>query len=126
MQVDISDFKLFDAEMKFMDIVWENEPLRSRELVKLCAERLGWKQSTTFTVLKKLSNRGIVKNEATVVTSLVGRDQVQRYESEAIVKKSFGGSLPSFIAAFMSGKRLSDEEADELKKLIDSYREGGK
>ena len=126
MQVDISDFKLFDAEMKFMDIVWENEPLRSRELVRLCAERLGWKQSTTFTVLKKLSNRGIVKNEATVVTSLVGRDQVQRYESEAIVKKNFGGSLPSFIAAFMSGKRLSDEEADELKKLIDSYREGGK
>ena len=120
------ELKLFDAEMKFMDIVWENEPLRSRELVKLCAERLGWKQSTTFTVLKKLSNRGIVKNEATVVTSLVGRDQVQRYESEAIVKKNFGGSLPSFIAAFMSGKRLSDEEADELKKLIDSYREGGK
>ena len=119
------ELKLFDAEMKFMDIVWENEPLRSRELVKLCAERLGWKQSTTFTVLKKLSNRGIVKNEATVVTSLVGRDQVQRYESEAIVKKNFGGSLPSFIAAFMSGKRLSDEEADELKKLIDSYREGG-
>ena len=120
------ELKLFDAEMKFMDIVWENEPLRSRELVKLCAERLGWKQSTTFTVLKKLSNRGIVKNEATVVTSLVGRDQVQRYESEAIVKKNFGGSLPSFIAAFMSGKRLSDEEADELKKLVDSYREGGK
>ena len=120
------ELKLFDAEMKFMDIVWENEPLRSRELVKLCAERLGWKQSTTFTVLKKLSNRGIVKNEATVVTSLVGRDQVQRYESEAIVKKNFGGSLPSFIAAFMRGKRLSDEEADELKKLIDSYREGGK
>ena len=120
------ELKLFDAEMKFMDIVWENEPLRSRELVKLCAERLGWKQSTTFTVLKKLSNRGIVKNEATVVTSLVGRDQVQRYESEAIVNKNFGGSLPSFIAAFMSGKRLSDEEADELKKLIDSYREGGK
>ena len=120
------ELKLFDAEMKFMDIVWENEPLRSRELVKLCAERLGWKQSTTFTVIKKLSNRGIVKNEATVVTSLVGRNQVQRYECEAIVKKNFGGSLPSFIAAFMSGKRLSDEEADELKKLIDSYREGGK
>lgn len=120
------DFKLFDAEFKFMNIVWDNEPLHSRELVKLCAEKLGWKQSTTFTVLKKLSTRGMVKNEATVVSSLVKCDQVQKYESEAIVKKSFGGSLPSFIAAFMNGKRISDEEADELKALIDSYREDKK
>lgn len=121
-----NNLKLFDAEFKFMNIVWANEPMHSRELVKLCADKLGWKQSTTFTVLKKLSKRGIVKNEATVVTSLVKCDQVQKYESEAVIKKNFGGSLPSFIAAFMSGKRISDKDADELKALIDSYREGKK
>ena len=122
----MENFKLFDAEFKFMTIIWENEPLRSRELVALCADRLGWKQSTTYTVLKKLSGRGIVKNEDKIVTSLIGREQAQKYESENIVERSFGGSLPSFIAAFMNGKRLSDDEADELKNLIDSYRGGTK
>lgn len=119
---NINDFKLFDAELKFMNIVWENEPMHSRQLVNLCAEKLGWKQSTTYTVLKKLSNRGIVQNQNTIVSSLIKREQVRKYESESVVDKSFGGSLPSFIAAFMSGKQISDEEADELKKLIDSYR----
>lgn len=120
------NYKLYDAEFKFMSIVWRHEPLASGRLVSLCAELLGWKQSTTYTVLKKLSNKGMVKNEASTVTSLVKREQVQKYESESVVERAFGGSLPSFFTAFMSGKRLSDEQAEELKRLIDEHREGEK
>lgn len=119
-------FRLYDGELKFMTIIWDNEPLPSRRLVELCAETLGWKQSTTYTVLKKLSVKGLVKNENSVVTALVKRDQAQRMESEAVVDRAFGGSLPSFVAAFMGGRGLSEEEAEELHRLIDAYREGQK
>ncbi len=115
--------KLFDAEMKFMDIVWQQEPLTTRQLTQACEGRLGWKRTTTYTVLKKLSDRGIVQNVDSVVTSLVKREQVQRYESEAVIDRSFGGSLPSFVAAFMSGRGISEEEAAEIRKLIDQCRE---
>lgn len=119
----MENYKLFDAEMKFMDIVWASEPLSSRQLALLCEQRLGWKRTTTYTVLKKLSDRGMVQNQDTVVTALVKREQVQQYESGAVVDRAFGGSLPSFIAAFVSGHGLSEEDAEEIRQLIAQCRE---
>ncbi len=119
----MENYKLFDAEMKFMDIVWANEPLSSRQLAVLCEQRLGWKRTTTYTVLKKLSDRGMVQNEDTIVTALIKREQVQQYESGAVVDRAFGGSLPSFIAAFVSGRSLSNEDAEEIRRLIAKCRE---
>lgn len=113
--------KLFDAEMKFVKIVWDNEPLPSRRLVELCEERLGWKKSTTYTVLRKLCERGILKNENSTVTSIATRDEVQQYESRTVMERAFDDSLPQFIAAFMQGKKLSDHDAEELKNLIDQF-----
>ncbi len=114
---------LCESEYRFASIVWENEPVGSGELVKLCNERLGWKKSTTYTVLKKLCERGVLKNENSTVSAVVKQGQVQKYESEQFLSKTFNGSLPQFIASFMSGKKLSRAEADSLKKLIDSYEE---
>ncbi len=113
--------KLFDAEMKFVRIVWEHEPLHSRQLVELCSERLGWNKSTTYTVLRKLCERGILKNENTVVTSIAKKTDVQQYESRRVMERAFDDSLPQFIAAFMDGRQLSREDAEELKLLIDRY-----
>jgi len=120
----MKQYKLFDAEFKFMCIVWESEPLTTRRLTELCREKLGWKRTTTYTVLRKLIDRGILKNENSVVTSVVKREQVQKYESEAIIEKAFDGSLPKFIAAFLNDRTLSDDEAEEIKMLIDSHKEG--
>lgn len=119
----MGQFKLFDAEFKFMCIVWEAEPLTTRKLTELCREKLGWKRTTTYTVLRKLSDRGMVQNEHATVTSIVKREQVQKYESEVIVQKAFDGSLPKFIAAFLNGKTLSDAEAEAMKRLIDDHRD---
>lgn len=116
-------YKLFDAELKFMNIIWEREPIGSGDLVKVCNEKLGWKKSTTYTVLRKLCNRGILKNEKTIVTAIIKKEETQRYESHEVVEKSFGGSLPKFLTAFFGDKKISREEAEELKKLIDSHRE---
>ena len=116
-------YKLFDAELKFMNIIWEEEPIKSGELVKVCNEKLGWKKSTTYTVLRKLAQRGVLKNENTVVTSIVKREDTQIYESHEVVEKSFWGSLPKFLTAFFGNKKISNDEAEELKKLIDSYKE---
>ena len=115
-------YKLYDAEYKFACIVWENEPLKSGELARLCGLELGWKRTTTYTVLKKLCTRGILQNEGSVVTSLIKKEQVQQYESRAVMEKNFGGSLPQFIAAFLSGRKLSEKEAEEIKSLIDRHR----
>lgn len=112
--------KLFDAEMKFISIVWEFEPLTSRRLVELCEERLGWKKSTTYTVLRKLCERGILRNDDTIVTSIAKKDDVQQFESRTVMERAFDDSLPQFIAAFMTGRKLSREDADEIKQLIDS------
>ncbi|GBF12249.1 BlaI/MecI/CopY family transcriptional regulator [Tepidibacillus sp. HK-1] len=122
----MEQYKLFDAEFKFMCIVWDEEPLTTRRLIELCQEKLGWKRTTTYTVLRKLSDRGILKNENFIVSSIIKREQVQKYESEVIVEKSFGGSLPKFIAAFLNDKTLSDDEAEEMKRLIDLHKEGQK
>ena len=118
----MENYKLFDAEMKFMNIVWSQEPLTTRQLTEACQARLGWKRTTTYTVLKKLSERGIVQNVDSTVTALVKREQVQQYESEAVIDRAVGGSLPSFFAAFVSGRSLSEEDAQEIRDLIDQCR----
>ncbi len=112
-------YKLFDAEYKFVSIIWDSEPINSTELVKLCADRLGWKKSTTYTVLKKLCERGILQNRDAVVTALIKREEVQKYESSAVVNKSFDGSLPKFLTAFLGDRKLSEQEAKELKRIIE-------
>jgi predicted transcriptional regulator len=115
--------KLCESEYRFATIVWDNEPITSGELVTLCNEYLGWKKSTTYTVLKKLCERRILINENSKVHSLVKKEQVQKYESEQFISRSFGGSLPQFLTAFMGDKKISKQEAEKLKKIIDSYKE---
>lgn len=119
-----NQFTLGEAEYRFAQIVWENSPINSGELVLLCEERLGWKKSTTYTVLKKLIDKQLFKNEKAIVTALVGQHKVQKTMSEQLVNGKFGGSLPQFIASFMGDKKISSAEAEHLKSLIDSYREG--
>ena len=115
--------KVFESEYRFCLILWEHEPVKSTELVKLCEEKLGWKKATTYTVIKRLSERGVLKSENAVVTSLVSKDEIQTAEIEELVEKTFEGSLPAFIAAFSRHKKLSAKEAAELRKLIDDYEE---
>ena len=116
--------KLAEGEYRFACIVWENEPLPSGRLVELCREKLGWKKSTTYTVLKKLVERGVLRNEGAVVSAVIPKEEILREESRAVVERTFAGSLPSFLAHFMGGRTPSDAEANELKALIDRYREG--
>lgn len=113
------DWKLYEGEYRMMEVIWENEPVNSTALVGLCQAQLGWKKSTTYTVLRKLGQRGLVQNEAATVTSLVKQTQVQRYESRRVVEHSFGGSLPAFLNAFLAERKLSREEAEELKRMIE-------
>lgn len=120
----MNDLRLAEGEYRFACIVWDNEPLPSGKLVELCREELGWKKSTTYTVLKKLVDRGILRNENAVVSAVIPKDEILREESRNLVERSFAGSLPSFLAHFMGGRTISDAEADELKALIDQYREG--
>ena len=120
----MEQYHLFEAESRFMDIVWREEPLTSRRLTELCEEELGWKRTTTYTVLKKLSERGIVRNEERTVTSLVSRDVILAGESQQVVKRSFQGSLPLFLTAFLGNQKLTEHEAEELKKLIDAHKIG--
>ena len=114
--------KIFESEYRFCLILWENEPIKSSSLVKLCQEELGWKPTTTYTVIKRLSERGVLKNEDTVVSSLVSKDEVQASELNEMVNKTFEGSLPAFIAAFIKHSKLSDKDIDEVKKMIDEFR----
>ena len=117
--------KIYESEYRFCLILWENEPVKSSKLVELCREQLGWKPTTTYTVIKRLSERGVLKNEKTVVTSLVSKDQVQAAELNEMVEKTFEGSLPAFIAAFTKHQKLSDMEIDAVQQMIDHYRKGG-
>lgn len=116
--------KVFESEYRFCLILWENEPVKSSKLVELCKEQLGWKPTTTYTVIKRLSERGVLKNENTMVTSLVSKDQVQAAELNEMVEKTFEGSLPAFIAAFTKHQKISDAEIDAVQQMIDRYREG--
>lgn len=115
--------RLCDSEYRLMQAIWDREPLSSRELVALCAERMGWKKSTTYTVLKKLCAKGLARNENARVTALAARETVTAEAAEDFVERTFSGSLPLFFTAFMGGRTLSAEEADELKQLIDAHRE---
>ena len=115
--------KLCESDYRFMTIIWDHEPVPSGKLVELCAEKLGWKKPTTYTTLKKLCDKGFAKNEETIVSSIVPREQVQAYASDHFIEHTFRGSLPGFLAAFLGGKTISDAEAEELKRLIDAHRE---
>lgn len=118
--------KVFESEYRFCLILWENEPVKSSRLVELCREQLGWKPTTTYTVIKRLSERGVLKNENTVVTSLVSKGEIQEAELDEMVEKTFEGSLPAFIAAFTKRRKISDEDIKAIQDMIDSYRKGDK
>ncbi len=119
----MENYKLCESDYRFMSVIWDNEPVGSGKLVTLCADRLGWKKPTTYTTLRKLCEKGFAANCDTVVTSRIPREKVQAYESEHFVDHAFGGSLPSFLAAFLGGKTITAGEAEELKRLIDAHRE---
>lgn len=115
----MENLKLFDAEYKFMSIVWANEPVNSTELTRICERELGWKKPTTYSMIKKLCERGIMKNEKATVTTLIEREQVQKYEADILLNKVFDGSIPSFITSFLKDKTLSEKEAQEIKTMIE-------
>lgn len=115
----MTDYKLFDAEYKFMSIIWEHEPIKSTELSKMCLDKLGWKKPTTFNMIRKLSERGLIQNESATVTTLVKQEEIQQYESHAVIEKAFKGSLPAFLTAFLGEKKLTEKEALELKRIIE-------
>ncbi len=116
--------KVFESEYRFCLILWEQEPVKSGRLVELCGERLGWKPTTTYTVIKRLSERGVLKNENSVVTSLVSKEEVQAAQLSEMVEKTFEGSLPAFVAAFTRHQKLAPAEIDALQGMIDRYRKG--
>ena len=116
--------KVFESEYRFCLILWEHEPIKSSELVNICKEQLGWKPTTTYTVIKRLSERGVLKNENTIVTSLVSKDAIQAAEIDEMVEKTFEGSLPAFVAAFTKNQKLSVKEIDEIQQMIDRFKKG--
>lgn len=117
------DLKLAECDFRFMCIIWENEPLSSRQLVDLCSKGLGWKKSTTYTTLKKMCDKGFAKNDNTIVTSLVAKEDAQSYAGSRFLENTFAGSLPDFLVSFLGNKKISDEEAEQLKRLIDEFKE---
>ena len=116
------DMELGVVQERFADLVWDNEPIASGELVKICEKELEWKKSTTYTVLRKLCDKGIFKNEDGTVTSLISKEEFYSAKSKQIVDDSFSGSLPAFVAAFISNKKLTAKEADEIQKMIDEFK----
>lgn len=116
--------KVYESEYRFCLILWEHEPVKSKELVRLCQEQLGWKSTTTYTVIKRLAQRGVLKNENTIVSSLVSKEDIQAAELDEFVEKTFEGSLPAFVAAFTKHKQISQEEIDAVQAMIDRYRKG--
>lgn len=119
----MKEYKLAEGEARFAELIWQEEPITSPELVKLCEKEFQWKKSTTYTVLKKLCDRGIFRNEKAVVTSLISKEEFYGYKSRKFVEESFGGSIPRFLTAFMGGKKLTREQAAEIRELIDSFEE---
>lgn len=119
------ELELGAIQERFADIVWANEPVGSGELVKICEKELNWKKATTYTVLRKLCEKGLLKNENGVVSSLISKEDFYSAKSEQIIEESYDGSLPAFIAAFISRKNLTAKEADEIQKMIDTFREEG-
>ena len=121
----MEELKLGTVESRFADIIWENEPISSGQLVKLCGQQLDWKKSTTYTMLKRLCERGLFQNEKGMVSALMTKEEFGAAQSEKVIEESFDGSLPAFIAAFTSRKKLSPDDVNEIQKMIDSYREEG-
>ena len=119
----MAEIKLGIVEARFADIVWENEPLTTKEIVAICEKELNWKRTTTYTVLKKLCERGIFKTENSIVTSLISKNEFYVIQSENFVDETFAGSLPAFIAAFSSRKKPTAKELEEIKKMLDSFEE---
>ena len=117
--------KIHESEYRFCLILWEREPVTAVQLAKLCQERLGWKRTTTYTVTKRLGDRGVLKNEDGTITSLISKEEAQACEIDELVEKRFEGSLPAFIAAFTKRQELSEEELDEVQRMIDRIRKGG-
>ncbi len=115
--------RLAESDYRFMCLVWDSEPVNSTLLAEKALAVLGWKKSTTYTMIKKMSEKGFIRNENAVVTALIPREQVQTAESEKFVEQTFAGSLPGFLVAFLGGKKISPSEAEELKALIDAHRE---
>ena len=111
--------KIFESEYRFCLILWEHEPIKSTDLAKLCKEKLEWSKTTTYTVIKRLSERGVIKNENAIVTSIVSKEEAQQSELEELMDKKFEGSLPAFIAAFGKRQALSDAEIEEIRKIIE-------
>lgn len=116
------ELKLCESDYRFMTVIWDNEPVASGELVKLCAEKFDWKKSTTYTMLKKMTEKGFAQNTDSTVTSVVPREQAEKFATEHFVEHTFKGSLPGFLAAFFDGKNISEKEAEELKALIDEHK----
>ena len=114
--------KIFESEYRFCRLLWEHEPVRSSELVKLCGEQLGWKPTTTYTVIKRLSERGVLVNENSVVRSLIKEDEVRTAEIDELIEKKFEGSLPAFIAAFVKNRTMTADEIDEVQRMIGEMR----
>ena len=115
--------KIFESEYRFCLILWEHEPINSTRLVELCKEKLGWSKATTYTVIRRLSERGVLKNENTIVSSLISKEEAQKSRLDEMVEETFEGSMPAFIAAFSKSKRLSKDEVEQLRQLIDSYEQ---
>lgn len=119
----MSELKMGAIESRFADMIWENEPVHSGELIKMADKELSWKRSTTYTVLKRLCERGIFQNVNSIVTSLISREEFYTKQSERFVDETFSGSLPAFLASFCKNKKFSDEEISELRKVIDSIKD---
>ncbi len=113
--------KVFESEYRFCLILWANEPIKSTDLAKICEKQLGWKKATTYTVIKRLGERGVLKSENAVVTSLVSKEEVQQAQMDELLERTFEGSMPAFIAAFAKHQKLSGEEVQKIKEMIDSY-----
>lgn len=115
--------KIYEGEYRFLNILWENEPIASPRLVQLCNERLGWKKSTTYTVIKKLIDKGVVQNDNTIVSSLVSKEEVDRQDSEELLQRTSKGNIPAFFAAFLKDRKLSREDAERIRQMIDQMED---
>ena len=115
--------KIFESEYRFCLILWDNEPINSTRLVELCKEQLGWSKATTYTVIRRLSERGVLKNENTIVTTLISKEEAQKARLEEMMEETFEGSMPAFIAAFSRSRKLNKKEVEQLRALIDSFEE---
>lgn len=118
--------KLCDSDYRFMNLVWEYAPVNSGELVRICQKKLGWKKSTTYTTIRKLCEKGYIENIDATVSVLIPKERVQADESEYFVERTFGGSLPHFLTAFLGEKTISEQEAERIKKLIDEHKKSGR